>query len=94
MGTLIEAVNILGSLFYGTILGVFLLAFYTKRIGGLAVCLGAVVGEAAVAWCAIYTNIAWLWWNVVGLVVGVVAAGAIQMLTPAPEPNAISSSSR
>jgi SSS family solute:Na+ symporter len=92
LGSLIEAVNILGSLFYGTILGVFLLAFYTKRIGGLAVCLGAVVGEAAVAWCAIYTNVAWLWWNVVGLVVGVVAAGAIQMLTPAPEPNAISSS--
>jgi len=94
LGSLIEAVNILGSLFYGTILGVFLLAFYTKRIGGLAVCLGAVVGEAAVAWCAIYTNVAWLWWNVVGLVVGVVAAGAIQMLTPAPEPKAISSSTR
>ena len=92
LGSLIEAVNILGSLFYGTILGVFLLAFYTKRIGGRAVCLGAVVGEAAVAWCAIYTNVAWLWWNVVGLVVGVVAAGAIQMLTPAPEPNATPSS--
>src|SRR6266498_1532032 len=53
LGSLIEAVNILGSLFYGTILGVFLLAFYTKRIGGTAVCLGAIVGEAAVAWCAI-----------------------------------------
>jgi Na+/proline symporter len=85
LGSLIEAVNILGSLFYGTILGIFLLAFYTKRIGGLAVCLGAVVGEAAVAWCAIYTNVAWLWWNVVGLVVGVLAAGAIQALTPAAE---------
>ena len=93
VGSLIEAVNKFGSLFYGTILGVFLLAFYTKRIGGVAVCLGAIVGEAAVAWCAIYTNIAWLWWNVVGLVVGVVAAGAIQALTPAAEPKAISSTS-
>jgi len=93
VGSLIEAVNKFGSLFYGTILGVFLLAFYTKRIGGVAVCLGAIVGEAAVAWCAIYTNIAWLWWNVVGLVVGVVAAGAIQALTSAAEPKAISSTS-
>jgi SSS family transporter len=94
LGSLIEAVNILGSLFYGTILGIFLLAFYTKRIGGTAVCLGAIVGEAAVAWCAISTNVAWLWWNVVGLVVGVVAAGTIQMLVPAPEPKAISPSTR
>jgi SSS family transporter len=92
LGSLIEAVNILGSLFYGTILGVFLLAFYTKRIGGVAVCLGAVVGEAAVAWCAIYTNVAWLWWNVVGLVVGVLAAGAIQGIIPAAEPKAAPSS--
>ncbi len=88
LGSLIEAVNILGSLFYGTILGIFLLAFYTKRIGGTAVCLGAIIGEAAVAWCAIYTNVAWLWWNVVGLVVGVIAAGAIQGLLTLrhPEP--------
>ena len=93
LGSLIEAVNILGSLFYGTILGIFLLAFYTRRIGGTAVCLGAIVGEAAVAWCAIYTNVAWLWWNVVGLVVGVLAAGAIQALTPAAEPKPISSPS-
>jgi Na+/proline symporter len=94
LGSLIEAVNILGSLFYGTILGIFLLAFYTKRIGGTAVCLGAIIGEAAVAWCAIYTNVAWLWWNVVGLVVGVVAAGVIQAITPAPELKSISSSTR
>src|ERR1051326_2337609 len=94
LGSLIEAVNILGSLFYGTVLGIFLLAFYTKRIGGTAVCLGAIVGEAAVAWCAISTKVAWLWWNVVGLVVGVVAAGTIQMLVPAPEPKAISPSTR
>jgi SSS family transporter len=94
LGSLIEAVNILGSLFYGTILGIFLLAFYTKRIGGTAVCLGAILGEAAVAWCAIYTNVAWLWWNVVGLVVGVVAAGAIQAITPTEDLKPISSSTR
>jgi Na+/proline symporter len=92
VGSLIEAVNILGSLFYGTILAIFLLAFYTKRIGGTAVCLGAVVSEAAVLWCKFFTNTAWLWWNVVGLVVGVLAAGAIQALTPAAEAKAAASS--
>src|SRR4029079_1754715 len=85
LGSLIEAVNILGSLFYGTILGIFLLAFYTKRIGGTAVCLGAIIGEVAVLWCAKYTDLAWLWWNVVGCVVGVVTALVISAPTKLEE---------
>jgi Na+/proline symporter len=83
LGSLIEAVNKLGSLFYGTILGIFLLAFYTKKIGGTATVLGAVIGEAAVVWCAIFTNLAWLWWNVIGCAVGVGAALIVQALLPA-----------
>ena len=83
LGSLIEAVNKLGSLFYGTILGIFLLAFYTKEISGTAASLGAIVGEAAVLWCAAFTNLAWLWWNVIGCVVGVVAAFAIEKMLPA-----------
>jgi SSS family transporter len=83
LGSLIEAVNKLGSLFYGTILAIFLLAFYTKRVGGTAAFLGAVIGEAAVAWCAIFTDLAWLWWNVIGCAVGVGAALIIQALMPA-----------
>ena len=82
LGSLIEAVNKLGSLFYGTILAIFLLAFYTKRVGGRATFLGAVVGEVAVILCAIFSNMAWLWWNVVGCVVGVVAALIIQGVLP------------
>ena len=82
LGSLIEAVNKLGSLFYGTILAIFLLAFYTKRVGGTATFLGAVIGEAAVVWCAMSTNLAWLWWNVIGCVVGVVAALVVQALLP------------
>lgn len=78
LGTLIEAVNKLGSLFYGTILAIFLLAFYFKRVGGVAAFWGAVVGEIAVALCAQFTNMAWLWWNVVGCAVGIGAALAIQ----------------
>ncbi|HXH40580.1 MAG TPA: sodium:solute symporter, partial [Thermoanaerobaculia bacterium] len=80
LGSLIEAVNKLGSLFYGTILAIFLLAFYTKRVSGTAAFLGAVIGEAAVVWCAIATDMAWLWWNVVGCVVGVVAALVIHAI--------------
>jgi SSS family solute:Na+ symporter len=82
LGSLIEAVNILGSLFYGTILAIFLLAFYTKHVTGTAAFWGAVIGEAAVILCAVYTNMAWLWWNVVGCVVGVGAALLIQLAMP------------
>jgi SSS family solute:Na+ symporter len=82
LGSLIEAVNKLGSLFYGTILGIFLLAFYTKHVGGRATFLGAVVGEIAVILCSLYSDMAWLWWNVVGCVVGVVAALIIQAVMP------------
>ena len=66
LGSLVEAVNILGSLFYGTILGIFLLAFYVKRVGGTAVFLGALVGEIAVVVCFAATDISFLWYNVVG----------------------------
>jgi Na+/proline symporter len=84
LGSLIEAVNKLGSLFYGTILGIFLLAFYTKEVSGTAAFLGAVVGQAAVFWCAAFTNLAWLWWNVIGCGVGVGAALVIERVLPKP----------
>jgi len=66
LGSLVEAVNILGSLFYGTILGIFLLAFYVKRVRGTAVFLGAIAGEIAVVVCFVATDISFLWYNVVG----------------------------
>ena len=73
MGSLVEAVNILGSLFYGTMLGVFLLAFYFKPVKGTAAFIGALSGEIVVLYCFRFTSIAWLWYNVVGcfVVVGV-----------------------
>lgn len=48
MGSLIEAVNILGSLFYGVILGIFLVAFYMKKIRGTAVFIAAIISEVLV----------------------------------------------
>ena len=73
MGSLVEAVNILGSLFYGTMLGIFLLAFYFKPVKGTAAFAGALAGEIVVLYCFQFTSIAWLWYNVIGcfIVVGV-----------------------
>ncbi|HEX8147384.1 MAG TPA: sodium:solute symporter [Pyrinomonadaceae bacterium] len=74
LGSLVEAVNRLGSLFYGTLLGIFLLGFYFKRVGGTAAFLGALAGEAAVLYCFFYTRLAFLWYNVVGALVVVLTA--------------------
>jgi solute:Na+ symporter, SSS family len=76
LGSLIEAVNILGSLFYGTMLGVFLLAFYFKSVNGTAAFIGAAAGELAVLYCFQFTPIAWLWYNVIGCSI-VVAVGLL-----------------
>ena len=73
MGSLIEAVNILGSLFYGTILGIFLVAFYVKRASGNIVFIAALITEAAVIIIYNLEIISFLWLNVIGalLVVGI-----------------------
>jgi SSS family transporter len=66
LGSLIEAVNILGSLFYGTILGIFLVAFYLKWIEGNATFYAAIFAEGAVVICFVFTDLSFLWYNVVG----------------------------
>jgi solute:Na+ symporter, SSS family len=81
LGALIEAVNIVGSLFYGTMLGIFLIAFYIRRVGGWAAFWAALVGEAAVLVCAVFTDISWLWYNVVGCGVVVLAGLALQRIS-------------
>lgn len=78
LGTLVEAVNILGSLVYGTMLGIFLLAFFFKRVGGTACFWGAIAGEAAVVWCFAATKLSFLWYNVVGALVVVAVALALE----------------
>lgn len=72
---LIQAVNLLGSLFYGTILGIFLVAFYMKKVGSNAVFLSALIAEALVI-VIHFSNVyevapswlmmGYLWYNVVG----------------------------
>jgi Na+/proline symporter len=82
LGSLIVAVNRVGSLFYGTMLAIFLVAFYAKHVGATAVFYGALIAEATVLLCWLFTDMAWLWWNVVGCVVGVGAALVIQVFVP------------
>jgi solute:Na+ symporter, SSS family len=83
---LIEYVNILGSLFYGTILGLFGVAFFFPKIGGTATFIGGLVAELVVMGCFFlpllapeafaWLNIGYLWFNLIGaaLVLGVAAA--------------------
>ncbi len=83
LGSLIEAVNRLGSLFYGTLLGTFLLAFYFKRVAGTAAFTGALVGEAVVLYCFFFTKIAFLWYNVIGAFTVIAAALLLSLFTKA-----------
>ena len=74
LGSLIEAVNILGSLVYGTILGIFLTAFYLKKVSGTPTFLAALLAELLVMYCYIFTDIPFLWYNVVGCLTVVIGA--------------------
>ena len=87
MGSLIEAVNVLGSLFYGVILGIFLVALYVKRVGGQAVFLAAIIGECVVVASFLldkwgYIGLGFLWLNVIGAVAVVITAMLLQSLLP------------
>jgi SSS family transporter len=79
---LIQFVNIVGSLFYGTILGIFLVAFYIKRVTSNAVFVGAIVGELAVLACYFffYDEIAFLYYNIIGCVLVVIVSLLMQSL--------------
>lgn len=76
LGSLIVAVNKVGSLFYGSLLGVFVLAFFFRRVGGTAAFVGMLAGEAAIFW-AYFTRISFLWYNVIGCAVVIVTALAV-----------------
>jgi uncharacterized sodium:solute symporter family permease YidK len=65
-GSMIEIVNVLGSLFYGVILGIFCVAFYLKSVGGRATFWAALLAEAVVVGCYQFDLMAFLWLNVVG----------------------------
>ncbi|MGZ3429730.1 MAG: sodium:solute symporter family transporter, partial [Polyangia bacterium] len=81
---LIQAVNILGSLFYGPMLGVFLVGFFTKRVSGTTAFVAVVAAEAAVIAVWLGSSIGFLWYNVVGCGVVVAVSLAGRALSPRP----------
>jgi SSS family transporter len=79
LGSLIEVVNKFGSFFYGSLLGVFVLAIGVKRARSRGAFFGLLFGIASVWVASNYTNIEFLWFNVVGCVVTVVAGYLISL---------------
>jgi len=75
---LIQFVNIIGSVFYGTILGIFLTAFYVKRIKGDAIFYAAIISECLVILVWYLDLTSFLWLNVIGCVVTMVLAFLFQ----------------
>jgi Na+/proline symporter len=80
LGSLIEVVNRFGSFFYGSILGVFILAVGFPRATGNGAFVGLIAGMSAVAWAATATNVAFLWHNVIGAVTVVVVGMAVSLV--------------
>ena len=78
--SLIEAVNILGSWFYGTILGIFLVAFYMKRIGSHAVFTAAIIAELVVIGVYFLDLISFLWLNLIGAISVIVFSYLLQII--------------
>jgi Na+/proline symporter len=83
LGPLIVAVNVVGSLFYGSLLGCFVLAFGFRRVGGTAAFVGMLAGEGAIFAAFLFSHISWLWYNAIGCLVVLAVALAITWLWPA-----------
>jgi SSS family transporter len=82
LDNLIEAVNILGSLFYGTVLGIFLTAFLIRRAGAVAVLVGAAAGQTTVLVMYAVSSLGFLWYNLVASVVVVAVAWLVSFVKP------------
>ncbi|MGE0041546.1 MAG: sodium:solute symporter [Vicinamibacterales bacterium] len=82
LGSLIEVVNRFGSFFYGSILGVFILAIVWKRASGHAAFFALIAGMSTVGAVATYTQTAYLWLNVVGAVAVFVVGVALSVVFP------------
>jgi Na+/proline symporter len=81
---LIEAVNILGSIFYGPILGVFIAALFLRRVTALPVLIGAIAAQALIVVLFFATHVAFLWYNVIGCAAVIAVSLVVQAVTPAP----------
>jgi solute:Na+ symporter, SSS family len=85
LGSLIEVVNRFGSFFYGSLLGVFVLAIGTRRATGTGAFVGLIGGMATVAYVAFWhPQISFLWHNVIGAVTVTVVGLALSLVLPRP----------
>jgi Na+/proline symporter len=82
LGSLVEAVNQVGSFFYPVLLGAFVLAFFFPKVRGSAAFWGMLIGEAAILYCAKFTGVAFLWYNVIGAVTVVASGWVFSLLVP------------
>lgn len=79
---LIEAINILGSIFYGVLLGLFVVAFFLRRVGGNAVFFAAVTAQTLVIVMYFSLNIGYLWYNLIGCAACIGFSVALQAILP------------
>ena len=84
---LIEAINILGSIFYGVLLGIFLVAFFLRRVGGSAVFFAALTAQTLVIVMYFSLNIGYLWYNLIGCAACIGFSLLLQAVLPARVPD-------
>ncbi|MDQ3211543.1 MAG: hypothetical protein M3Q85_02635, partial [Acidobacteriota bacterium] len=87
LGSLIEVVNRFGSFFYGSLLGVFVLALAVRRANGTGAFVGLLAGMAAVAVVAFHPStkgLSFLWQNPIGVIVVVVVGTIVSLATAGP----------
>ncbi len=83
---LIQFTNIVGSIFYGGVLGMFLVAFFLKRIGGTAVFWAALISQTLVIVFYLTLSISYLWYNIIGCVLCIVLSAFIQLFIGYDQP--------
>jgi Na+(H+)/acetate symporter ActP len=86
LDNLIQAVNILGSIFYGPMLGVFVVGFFLKKVDGTCVFWATVVAQAVVILVFLYSGIGFLWYNVIGCSTLVAISTALSWTRPRQAP--------
>jgi SSS family transporter len=79
---LIQAVNLIGSVFYGTILGIFLCAFFIKYLNARSVLIGGIVGQLIILYLKFYSDVAFLWFNMLGAACVIATALVVESLWP------------
>ncbi|SDP88589.1 transporter, SSS family [Mucilaginibacter sp. OK268] len=89
LGNLLEAVNQLGSYIYGTVLGVFIVAFYMKRITGTPVFIAAIISEGIILYLGLSKTVAYLWLNPIGCFLVMIVAYVINKFMSQKSPDQI-----